>query len=277
MRYTSHRITESSHEPPGDAEELCNQSNHRRVVNQAVHARQAFFLLAACLLAPFSVMAGSLTVTPIRIELSSTQRSVALTVRNDGNQPTVVQAQLVAWSQADNDDRLEPTTDILASPPIFTVAPGASQILRVALRRAPDAARERSYRILVTEVPGKPQPGFTGAQFALKISLPIFVDASGAKTSPQLEWSGVRTAKGELALTAVNTGAKHIQVQAIEVTRAGSDPDARFAGLWYILPGQRQTVTIKPGDGHTIAADRVRIKAETDAGPLAADVVLEQR
>jgi fimbrial chaperone protein len=261
----------------GAAEELCHQSNHQRVVNQAVNARQAFFLLAACLLAPFSAMAGSLSVTPIRIELSSAQRSVALTVRNDGDQSTVVQAQLVAWSQVDNDDRLEPTTDILASPPIFTVAPGASQILRIALRRAPDAARERSYRILVTEVPGKPQPEFTGAQFALKISLPIFVDASGAKTSPQLEWSGARTAKGELALTAVNTGAKHIQVQAIEVTKEGSDPDARFAGLWYILPGQRRTVTIKPSDGHTIAADRVRVKADTDAGPLAADVVLEQR
>ena len=34
---------------------------------------------------------------------------------NDGDQPTVVQAQLVAWSQADNDDLLEQTTDILAS------------------------------------------------------------------------------------------------------------------------------------------------------------------
>lgn len=261
----------------GDAEELCNQLNHQRVVNQAVHARQLFFLLVACLLTPFSVSAGSLSVTPIRIELSSAQRSVALTVRNGGDQSTVVQAQLVAWSQADNDDRLEPTTDILASPPIFTVAPGASQIVRIALRRAPDAARERSYRVLVTEVPGKPQPESTGAQFALKISLPIFVDATGAKTSPQLEWSGSRTAKGELTLIAVNTGTKHIQVKAIEVTKDGSDPDARFAGLWYILPGQRRTVTIKPSDGHTIAADRVRIKAETDAGPLAADVVLEQR
>ena len=260
-----------------DAEELCAQPNDQRVVNQAVHSRQAFFLLVAFLLAPFSVMAGSLSVTPIRIELSSAQRSVALTVRNDGDQPTVVQAQLVAWSQADNDDRLEPTTDILASPPIFTVAPGASQILRIALRLAPDAARERAYRVLVTEVPGKPQPESAGAQFALKISLPIFVDASGAKTSPRLEWSGARTAKGELALTAVNTGAKHIRVQTIEVTGAGSDPDARFAGLWYILPGQRRTVTIKPSDGHTIAAGRVQVKAETDAGPLAADVVLEQR
>ncbi len=260
-----------------DAGELSNQSNHQPLVNQAVNTRQAFFLLVAFLLTPLSAMAGSLSVTPVRIELSSAQRSVALTVRNDGDQPTVVQAQLVAWSQVDNDDRLDPTTDILASPPIFTVAPGASQILRIALRRAPDAARERSYRVLVTEVPGKPQPESVGAQFALKISLPIFVDASGAKTSPQLEWSGVRTAKGELALTAVNTGAKHIQVRAIEVTKAGSDPDARFAGPWYVLPGQRRTLTIKPIDGHTIAADRVRIKAETDAGPLAADVALEPR
>ena len=260
----------------GDAEELCDQSNHQRAV-KAVHSRQAFFLLVACLLTPFSVMAGSLSVTPIRVELSSAQRSVALTVRNEGDQPTVVQAQLVAWSQLDNEDRLEPTIDLLASPPIFTVAPGASQIVRIALRRAPDAARERSYRVLVTEVPGKPQPESAGAQFALKISLPIFVDASGAKTAPKLEWSGTRTAKGELALTAVNTGAKHIQVQAIEVTGAGSDPDARFAGPWYILPGQRRTLTMRPSEGHTIAADRVRLKAETDAGPLAADVVLEQR
>lgn len=261
----------------GGVEELFNQSNHRAVMKQALNSRHAFLLLAACLLAPFSVNAGSLSVTPVRIELASAQRSVALTVRNDGDQPTVVQAQLVAWSQADDEDAYEPTTDILASPPIFTVAPGASQILRIALRRAPDAARERSYRIFVTEVPGKPQPDFTGTQFALKISLPIFVDASGAKTSPQLEWSGARTAKGELALTAANTGAKHIQVQAVEVMKEGSDPDARFAGPWYILPGQRRTATIRPSDGHTIPADRIRIKAETDAGPLAADVVLEKR
>jgi fimbrial chaperone protein len=260
-----------------NAGELRAELIHRGAMNQGLHSRQVLLLFIACLLTPFSVVAGSLSVTPIRVELSSAQRSVALTVRNDGDQPTVVQAQLVAWSQVDNEDLLEETTDLLASPPIFTVAAGASQVVRIALLRAPDATRERSYRVLVTEVPGKPQSDSTGAQFALKISIPIFVGASGAKTSPKLDWSAMRTAKGELALTAINTGAKHIQVQAIEVTRAGSDPDARFGGLWYILPGQRRTITIKPSDGHTIAADQVRVKAETDAGPLAADVVLQQR
>lgn len=260
-----------------NAEEPGSPSTRRRKVIRFEPAWQAFFLLAACLLAPISVEAGSLSVSPIRIDLSSAQRSVALTVRNDGDQATVVQAQLVAWSQADNEDRLEPTTDLLATPPIFTVAPGASQTLRIALRSPPDPARERSYRILVTEVPGKSQPGFMGAQFALKLSLPIFVEASGARTAPKVEWSGARTSKGELALTGVNTGARHIQVQSIDVMSEGADPDARFAGLLYILPGQRRTITIQPSDGRTIAADRVRIKAETDAGALAADVVLQPR
>lgn len=81
-------------------------------------------------------------------------------------------------------------------------------------------------------------------------------------------------------LTAVNRGAKHIQVHSVDVTQVtqdGTEPDAQFAGLWYILPGQRRTVTIAPARGHTIAVDRVRIEARTDAGPLVADVVLDQR
>jgi fimbrial chaperone protein len=228
---------------------------------------------AASWLVPLSVLAGSFSVSPIRIDLSSAQRSVALTVRNENDQPTVVQLQLVAWAQTEDDDRLEPTDDLIASPPIFTVPPGASQIVRVALRRASDGVREKSYRILVNEVPPAPQPGFTGAQFALKISLPIFVEAT-AKTSPQLEWSAKRTSSGELALSAVNTGGKHIQVQAIDIARDGSDADAQFRGLWYILPGQRRTITIKPNTGRAIPSDRVRLKVETDAGPLDADVVL---
>ena len=118
--------------------------------------RRALLLFIESLIA-VPALAGSLSVTPVRVELSNAQRSAALTVRNDGDQPSVVQAQLVAWSQESNEDKLDPTVDLLASPPIFTVAPGASQILRVALRRAPDSAVERTYRILVTEVPGKPQ------------------------------------------------------------------------------------------------------------------------
>ena len=138
------------------------------------------FGLAACFFASAASYAGSISVSPVRIDLSTAQRSVALNVHNDCDQSAVVQTQLMSWTQAENEDRLDPTNDVIASPPIFTIGPGASQIVRVALRRAPDAARETPYRILLNEVPGPPQPGFTGAQFALKISLPIFVAAAAA-------------------------------------------------------------------------------------------------
>src|SRR4029079_19830605 len=90
-----------------------------------------------------------------------------------GDKATRVQRRRVPWSQADNEDRLEPTTDLLASPPIFELVPGGVQTVRLALRRPADPDRERSYRIVVSEVPGPPQPAFTGAQFALKLRLPV--------------------------------------------------------------------------------------------------------
>jgi fimbrial chaperone protein len=239
---------------------------------------RAVLAFAALVVGASAANAGSLAVSPIRIELGPGQRSVTVTVRNDGDQATLVQTQLVSWSQADGEERLEPTGELLASPPIFTIAPAATQIVRIALRRPADADRERAYRLLVTEVPGPPQPGFTGAQFALKLSLPVFVDAAGAKTAPQVAWSATRDAAGALVLSAFNSGSKHVQVRAVDVFGNGAEVDGRFAGLWYILAGQRRSVTIAPAPGRTIgAAGRIRIRADTDAGALAADVALDAR
>jgi fimbrial chaperone protein len=239
--------------------------------------RSVVALLATTLVAASAALAGSLSVSPIRVDIAPGQRSVTLIVRNDGEQTTLVQTQLVAWSQADNEDRLEPTTDLLASPPIFELVPGGVQTVRIALRRAADEDRERAYRIVVSEVPGPPQPGFTGATFALRLSLPVFVDAAVAKAVPQVVWTGNLAADGSVALTATNTGTKHVQVRTVDVLHDGPGVDARHAGLWYVLPGQRRTVTIAPLPGRTIATDRVRIHADTDAGIVAADVVLDPR
>jgi len=239
--------------------------------------RSGVALLAMWLLAASPASAGSLSVSPIRVEIAPGQRSVTLLVRNDGDQTTLVQTQLVAWSQADNEDRLEPTTDLLASPPIFELVPGGVQTVRLALRRLADADRERSYRILVSEVPGPPQPGFTGATFALKLSLPVFVDAATTKPVAQLVWSGAIDADGRLALTATNTGSKHVQVRTVDVMHDGPGADGRHAALWYILPGQRRSVMVAPLPGRAISPDRVRIHADTDAGIVAADVVLDPR
>ncbi len=236
--------------------------------------RKLAFILLLAVAAASPAFAGSLSVSPIRVDLSNAQKSVALTVRNDGDQPSVVQAQLVAWSQDNNEDKLDPTNDLIASPPVFTIPAGGSQIVRVALRRAADGGVERSYRAIITEVPGKAQAGFSGAQFALKISLPVFVEAASAKTEPKLAWTAKKLPSGELALTTTNTGTAHIQIITVELQNEQSAVDATHGAMWYVLPGRSRTVNLKPLAGRTFNGDRLRVKAESDAGPIATDVTV---
>src|SRR5690348_12189977 len=98
---------------------------------RAMARRAGVAFASACAVAAAGA-AGSISLSPIRVDLGPGQRSVALTVRNDGAHATLVQAQLVAWSQAGDDDVLEATADLIVSPPIFTIAPGTEQIVRIA-------------------------------------------------------------------------------------------------------------------------------------------------
>ena len=81
----------------------------------------------------------------------------------------------------------------------------------------------------------------------------------------------------DFPIGSTNTGSRHIQLRTVDVLHDGPGVDARHVGPWYVLPGQRRSVTIAPLPGRTIATDRVRIHADTDAGIVAADVVLDPR
>src|SRR3546814_9833017 len=69
----------------------------------------------------------------------------------------------MAWSQSGGKDVFAAVDDILATPPIFTIPAGGSQVIRVGSRRAPDPQHERAYRLFLREVPPAPQPGFQGS------------------------------------------------------------------------------------------------------------------
>jgi len=231
-------------------------------------------LLLACGLLPALAQAGALSISPIRVELSGASRSMVLTITNGGTRSTVVQTQLASWSQEDNEDRLEPTRDLIASPPIFTVAPGATQLVRIFLRREPASAREAAYRIVLSEVLPAQEAGMSGARFALKLSLPIFVQ-SAKEAAPRIEWSAKRAADGRLELSIRNSGDRHIQVQRIALGDA-ADPDIRFAALLYVLPGERRSLMLSPEKGRTIGADRMRLLAQTDFGALQGDLSIDR-
>jgi len=217
--------------------------------------------------------AGAFMVTPVRVALSSAQPIVALTVRNDSSDATVVQIEMTTWSQEAGKDVHAATRDVIATPPIFTVPPGATQVVRVGLRRAADAERELAYRLFLQEVPPPPKAEFKGLRVALRMSIPVFV-APPLAAAPALEWRAVREAQGWLNVALRNTGKAHVQIAEFHLERADGKELARQASSAYVLPGQRRDWRLK---GEAVPGELLRILARTDAGDMRAEVPVDSR
>ena len=226
-------------------------------------------LASAAVLGPPSMPAhaGSFSISPVRLDLSSAARSTALTVRNDERE-ALIQAQVMRWEQVDGEERLTPTRDLLVSPAVFTLAPSGSQLVRVALRSAPAISEhELSYRLILQEVPQPANPNFTGLQIALRLSVPVFVAKPDA-TGPALAWSAAPSDTG-LVITAQNSGDEHARIRGFSVGPAGgADPPLVQPVATYILPGQARSWNLgqKPGDATSAAWGRLRLKVTTDDG-----------
>jgi fimbrial chaperone protein len=230
---------------------------------------QAVLGLALLILAN-AALAGSFGVSPIRVTLTLQQPAGMLTVSNQSDEETVVQLQANAWSQQDGADVLEPSSDLIAVPPLFTLAPGGSQVVRVGLRRPPTAKGELTYRLLLREVPPPPAEDFTGLQVALNLSLPVFVLPPGS-AQPELRGDLVRTGDGGVELQLANAGDAHVQLQQFALTNPGGSVLNSPALSVYLLPGQSRSWELQAG----ALSGRWILSARTDAGPVEIELVLD--
>jgi fimbrial chaperone protein len=215
--------------------------------------------------------AGSFSVNPVRVTLSSKQPVAAITVRNSGSEPAVIQLETSAWSQEQGQDVLVPSSDVLATPPIFTVAPGKTQILRIGLRKPAAGAGESTYRLVLREVPSSAQT--TGLRVALMISMPVFV-MPAREVAPKLEWRATRTTDGQIRVHATNKGDAHVQLTKIELALAAGGKVLGGRNIAdYVLPGNTRSWLLKSASA---AADtKVQIRSVSDAGAFNLDVPLE--
>ena len=238
--------------------------------------RSAPWILLALSLATTEVPAGSFQVNPIRVDMTKGATTAAITVRNDGEEPIVVQSSVVKWSQDNGQEVYAPTSEALVTPPIMTVPPGGEQIVRVGLRRGPDPQRELAYRLYLQEVPPPPKPGFTGLQVALRVGLPVFV-APGAPGIRRLEWSAQIGQDGAIRLAAQNTGNAHVQITDFELGLPGAgEPIAHESTLAYVLAGQRRQWTLPAPPDRVKSVNEFRLKAYTDAGEIDTAVKVER-
>lgn len=228
----------------------------------------AFLFAHICL-----AQAGSFSVNPVRVTLSASQAVGAVTVRNEGTEATVVQLETSSWTQRDGADVLVPTTEILATPPILTIPPGASRIIRVGLRRAPDTQRELTYRMFLREVP-PPAPLAQALRVALLVSMPIFVVPPRAP-APEIHWRAVRTRDGQIRVHARNSGAAHVQLGQLDVALAGNGETMATRNMSeYVLPDNDRAWTVDVKSAPP-AGTLLHISSQTDTGKVQSDVRLE--
>lgn len=244
---------------------------------------QIFMGLALSLGSWECAFAASLSLVPVRISLTAKTPISAITVRNEGDEATVVQLEVSNWSQVDGKDLYVDTAEILATPPIFTVPAGGMQLVRIGLRRAADADRELAYRVFMQEVPPPQTPEFRGLHVALRFGVPIFVAPTSVKTKggaasplPTLQWHlRAPIGSGSLMLTANNTGAAHVQITHFMLTASGNQkPLLERNTAQYVLSGQhaewQMALKAPPGAGTTL-----HLAAASDAGLIATDLVVE--
>lgn len=232
-------------------------------------ARRYFFSafiagLLACFPAIDAVRAAQVSIRPLGVVLSGERSVETFTVTNPGNRPVTLQAETLSWGQDDGENLLDPTREILVTPPIFSVPPSGSQLVRVGLRRAPDPVVEMSYRVLFSEVPPPPEPGFTGLVVALRISIPVFVRPP-QPVSADVKWrASMREGSGELHLQATNLGNAHFKLNGVDVL-AGNAEIGTVQSLKYVLPQGSASLTV-PVSQNAASGTMLQLQAQTSAG-----------
>lgn len=238
-------------------------------VNQRITTTGRLVAFLCLLLAARAAGAQALTVLPVTIQLTPGQTATALTLINRGSRSTAIQVRAFAWSQPAGEDQLTPSTELLASPPLATIAPGASQIVRLVLRRPPQD-REATYRVLIDQIPPPAEPGVV--HVVLRVSLPVFAEATTRTAPPRLQFQLRRDAKGAY-LVALNDGGRHQILRDIVVTTSdGSKLKAEANASPYVLAGASRRWRIVaqaplplPAPGKTV---RLTANADTSTGAI---------
>jgi fimbrial chaperone protein len=224
----------------------------------ALAAALGFFLAGG------AAKAQSLTVLPVTIQMEPGQMAATLTVINLGDAETAVQIRAFTWNQVDGgDDRLATSDEVRTSPPVATIPPGTTQIVRLVLRRPPQK-QEATYRIVLDQIPPAAEPGTV--RIALRLSIPIFA-APKARAVPNVRYH-VENDAGQAYLVALNDGGRHETLRNVTLTTSEGAVLKTSQGSPYVLAGATRRWRIAAPAGLPAPGGTLRLTALADSGAI---------
>ncbi len=219
------------------------------------------------------ILAGQVGIAPVRIYLDEATRTAVVEISNPGELPIGMQVDAMSWHQ-DNEgqNQYEPTTEILAFPPIFTIQPGQSQLVRIGLMTPQPAEVEKAYRLYFTELPPPiSEAQSTALRMRLRVGIPVF---SAPLSPPQFNLRLVESQidDDQLHVSLHNPGNTHIRVADVYANELADMTRSRSAR--YILPGASQDFLLDLPEDAAIST----IQAVTDQlGVTSYEVDLDPR
>lgn len=226
--------------------------------------------LIIVLLTTVACPAQSLTVLPVNLFLAPGQSATTLTVTNQGASGTAIQIRAFSWTQKDGNDQLATSDAVVVSPPLASIAPGASQVVRLILRQPPQG-QESTFRVLIDQIPPPAEPGII--HVVLRLSIPIFAQPA-ARAVAHLQFHLERDAT-QLYLVGINDGLRHEAIRDIVLlTNDGRELKPGSGESPYILAGATRRWIINAQDSLQLPNESLRFKAHADAGAIEQQVSL---
>jgi len=131
----------------------------------------------------------------------------------------------------------------VVSPPIFSLATGAKQVVRVGrLKRTAPPAHELAYRIKLSEVPAQASERTQAVATFMQLSLPVFVPPADKSARAAVEFKAAVQPNRDLQISVSNPGAIHDKLTRLVLLQDGK-PIAERALNYYVLAGARRELT----------------------------------
>jgi len=212
---------------------------------------------------------GTFHVTPVTFELGPGQGSEIVTVTNQGGESARFQLTLNSWTMKDDGTQtLTPNKELVVFPTLLDLPAGAARKIRVGTLKPPTAqGPEKTYRLIVAEIPIEGREVPNGVRMLTTMSLPVFVQPAKPKAALAVASLSVKAGQAELILE--NRGNSYLRLKKVTVTALGGDGKALVTEdlkAWYLLAGNRRVYPIPFKPGICPQLRTLKVVAESDRG-----------
>ncbi|MCC8368781.1 MAG: fimbria/pilus periplasmic chaperone [Rickettsia endosymbiont of Oxypoda opaca] len=140
--------------------------------------KQFYALLTVILICLNSSVAQAVfTIAPVKLTINKDNRIANINLRNDNDEPKSFQLVLYKVEYIKGKEVLKETKDLMATPVMFRIGAGRTQLIRIALTNKMSYSREPdAYRIAVKELAHRPLGVQSQVQFVVEFRVPVTIN-----------------------------------------------------------------------------------------------------